>query len=168
MFDMYGLSAAHKTLPMNTWVRVENLENGRRLNVRINDRGPFVHGRIIDLSYGAARQLAVVGPGTARVRVTALGNRSETAEGEARFTPVDFYSGSFTYQVGAFRVRENALRLKSRLERKYRNAHITLYEGPDGLFYRVRVGRFSRLEDARSQEGMLVADGFRDPFIVAE
>ncbi len=69
IYDERGLSAAHPTLPMPSWVRVTNLENGRSLVVRINDRGPFKRGRIIDLSRGAARRLGVIGPGTAKVRV---------------------------------------------------------------------------------------------------
>ena len=68
-YNMYAMTAAHKTLPMNTWVRVENLENGKQIKVRVNDRGPFVSGRIIDLSYTGAKQIGMVGPGTARVRV---------------------------------------------------------------------------------------------------
>jgi rare lipoprotein A len=73
-FDMHALSAAHRTLPLDTWVEVVNLDNGRRLVLRINDRGPFAHvnERIIDLSYAAALELGVVGPGTARVDVRAL------------------------------------------------------------------------------------------------
>jgi rare lipoprotein A len=70
-YNMYGISAAHKTLPLGTYVTVKNLDNGKTLVVRINDRGPFVKGRIIDLSYGAAKKLGVVGPGTARVDVLA-------------------------------------------------------------------------------------------------
>ncbi|HSG47575.1 MAG TPA: septal ring lytic transglycosylase RlpA family protein [Longimicrobiales bacterium] len=74
-FDMHGYTAAHRTLPLHTWVEVTNLDNGRALILRVNDRGPFArtHQRILDLSYGAARELGVVGPGTARVRVRALG-----------------------------------------------------------------------------------------------
>lgn len=73
-FDMDGFSAAHRTLPLHTWVQVTNLANGRSLVVRVNDRGPFAHTetRIIDLSYGAARELGMVGTGTARVKVRAL------------------------------------------------------------------------------------------------
>lgn len=73
-FDMHGFSAAHRTLPLHTWVEVTNLENGRGLILRVNDRGPFAHTdqRILDLSYGAARELGVVAAGTARVRVRAL------------------------------------------------------------------------------------------------
>ena len=73
-YDMHGLSAAHRTLPLHTWVEVTNLENGRALVIRVNDRGPFARTgeRILDLSYGAARELDVVAAGTARVRVRAL------------------------------------------------------------------------------------------------
>lgn len=71
-FDMYGLTAAHKTWPINTWVEVKNLANGRTVIVRINDRGPFVDGRILDLSYGAAQELHMLETGTAEVEVTIL------------------------------------------------------------------------------------------------
>ncbi|NNK62564.1 MAG: septal ring lytic transglycosylase RlpA family protein, partial [Gemmatimonadetes bacterium] len=73
-YDMHALSAAHRTLPLHTWIEVVNLDNGRRLVLRVNDRGPFADTgrRILDLSYGAARELGVVGPGLARVEVRAL------------------------------------------------------------------------------------------------
>jgi rare lipoprotein A len=73
-FDMHRVSAAHRTLPLHTWIEVTNLDNGRRLVMRINDRGPFARTdeRVIDLSYAAARELGVVGPGTAPVEVRAL------------------------------------------------------------------------------------------------
>jgi len=170
-YDMYGISAAHKTLPLGTYVRVHHMQNGRTLDVRINDRGPFVRGRIIDLSYGAAQRLGVVGPGTAPVKIVALGAPLQTAgAGSAKkeYVALDYYSGDFTYQVGAFRDRANAERLRDRLQHRYTNAHIAVYDSPEGVFYRVRVGRFSNLDQARAHEGILVEDGFRDPFIVAE
>ncbi len=71
-FDMHAMTAAHRSLPFNTRVRVTNLDNGRSVVVRINDRGPFVEGRIIDLSYGAAGAVGMIGPGTARVRLEVL------------------------------------------------------------------------------------------------
>lgn len=79
-YDMHGFTAAHRTLPLHTWVEVTNLENGRALILRVNDRGPFArtHARILDLSFAAARELGIVGPGTARVRVRAL-SREEVA-----------------------------------------------------------------------------------------
>ena len=170
IYDMYGISAAHKTLPFNTVVRVHNLNNGRKIDVRINDRGPFIRGRIIDLSYGAAKKLGLVGPGTARVEIVALGmvQGPRELEKEMRaYTPVEYERGVFTFQVGAFRDKRNAEKLRARLDANYKNAHITAYESPDGLFYRVRVGRFTSLEDARRGEEVLIREGF-EPFIVAE
>ncbi|MDJ0782044.1 MAG: septal ring lytic transglycosylase RlpA family protein [Desulfosarcinaceae bacterium] len=167
-YNMYGLSAAHKTLPLGTWVRVRNLENDRSLELRINDRGPFVRGRVIDLSYGAAKKLGVVGPGTAKVEVVALGVRKpDTARGE-RYTPIDYYSGQFTFQVGAFGERRNAERLRDQLKERYANAHIVPFVNGDDIFYRVRVGRCTTLEEAALFEERLVQAGYGQAFIVAE
>ena len=170
VYDMYGISAAHKTLPFNTVVRVHNLDNGKEMEVRINDRGPFVRGRIIDLSYGAARQVGLVGPGTARVKIVALGavdGPQDLQKRKRAYTPVEYDQGVFTFQVGAFRDKNNAEKLRAKLDGRYQNAHITEYESPDGRFYRVRVGRFTTLEQARRGEEILIREGFQ-PFIVAE
>ena len=169
-YDMYGVSAAHKTLPFNTVVRVHNLDNGKRIDVRINDRGPFIRGRIIDLSYGAAKKVGLVGPGTARVKIVALGavaGPKELEKEKRTYAPVDYQQGVFTFQVGAFRDKNNAEKLRTRLDENYQNAHITTYDSPDGIFYRVRVGRFTTLEQARRGEEILIREGF-DPIIVAE
>ncbi|KPJ78963.1 MAG: hypothetical protein AMJ54_01395 [Deltaproteobacteria bacterium SG8_13] len=169
-YDMYGISAAHKTLPFNTVVRVHNLDNGQSIDVRINDRGPFVRGRIIDLSYGAAKQVGLVGPGTAPVEIVALGairGPKELEQEKRKYIPVDYQQGVFTFQIGAFRDRNNAENLRAKMDDKYQNAHITTYESPDGVFYRVRVGRFTTLDQARRGEEILIREGF-DPIIVAE
>ena len=167
VYDMYAMTAAHKTLPLGTWVRVRRLDSGRQVVVRVNDRGPFVHGRIIDLSYSAARELDMVGPGTARVEVVALGERRQTASGEA-FVPMDYFSGAFTFQVGAFTSRENAERLRARLAETFGDAHVTPYDRGDAVFYRVRVGRATDLASAETYERHLAANGYPDVFIVAE
>ena len=170
VYNMYGISAAHKTLPFNTVVRTRNLDNGKVLDIRINDRGPFVHGRVIDLSYGAAKALGVVGPGTAKVEITALGavnGPQDLQKAKPIYKPVDYYHGEFTFQVGAFRDRGNAERLKAKLDQNYKNAHITVYDSSDGVFYRVRVGRFTTLDAARNGEEILIGDGY-DPMIVAD
>lgn len=167
-YDMYGVTAAHKTLPLGTWVKVRNLENGRSAELRINDRGPFVRGRVIDLSYGAAKKLGVVGPGTAKVEVIALGvRRADAAKGE-RYTPIDYYSGKFTFQVGAFGERSNAERLRDQLQASYANAHIVPFVNGEDIFYRVRVGECSTLEEAARFEERLARDGYGQAFIVAE
>jgi rare lipoprotein A len=167
VYNMYAMTAAHKTLPLGTWVRVRRLDTGKQIVVRVNDRGPFVHGRIIDLSFAGAKELGMVGPGTARVEVVALGERRRTASGDA-FVPVDFYSGAFTFQVGAFASRDNAERLRAKLDATFSNAHVTAYDRGDRVFYRVRVGRATDLKSAESYERHLAANGYPDVFIVAE
>lgn len=167
IYDMYAMTAAHKTLPLGTWVQVRGLDNGKQVVVRINDRGPFVHGRIIDLSYTAAQQMDMVGAGTARVEVVALGERRQTATGST-FVPVDYYSGAFTFQVGAFSNRDNAERLRAKLDTTFANAHVTAYDRGDAVFYRVRVGRCNDLESAEKYEQRLAGSGYPDAFIVAE
>jgi len=138
-YDMYKLTAAHRTLPFETMVLVTNLNNGKSTVVRITDRGPFVDNRIIDLSLAAAREVDSVGPGVVPVRVEVLGGVDPTA-------------GFFTVQVGAFRDPANAERLRDRLNASYSPIFIQQYDSPDGVFYRVRVGRISG-EDAAHQFG---------------
>ncbi len=169
IYDMYAMTAAHKTLPLGTYVRVHNLENSRNLEVRINDRGPFVRGRIIDLSYAAAKELGLVGPGTANVEIVALGWPATTDGGTgSSYVKGDYHSGNFTFQVGAFTNRENAESLQRKLDKQYKNAHITLYDRGDKIFYRVRVGSFTTLEDAVLNEAILIQDGYSDAFLVAD
>ncbi len=170
IYDMHAVSAAHKTLPLGTYVRVRNLNNNRTLDVRINDRGPFVRGRIIDLSYGAAKALDVVDAGTAPVKIVALGAPvTSSGKGEGKkYMPLDYYSGNFTFQVGAFTERANAERLVQRLDQIYKNAHQVAYFDGSRTFYRVRVGLSTDLEEAEQYEQALRQGGFPETFIVAE
>jgi rare lipoprotein A len=168
---MYAMTAAHKTLPFNTLINVRNLNNDQEIKVRINDRGPFVRGRIIDLSYTAAKKLKIVGPGTAPVKITALGYTAPSKTDQHSFKtylPADYYTGNFTIQVGAFTDRNNAERFKQKLDKLYKNAHITSYDNGEDIFYRVRVGRCSSLEQAIKYEEFLIQKGFNDAFAVAE
>jgi len=165
IYDMYAESAAHKTLPLGTIVRVRNLDNNREMEIRINDRGPFVTGRVIDLSYACASRLGVVGPGTAPVEVVAVGTTAlASAAGSADF----YYQGNFTIQVGAFSDRNNAERLKVKLDKTYPNAHIQTFDNGRGIFYRVRVTKCSSLEQAIQNEKMLASTGYDGAFAVAE
>ena len=154
IYDMYKLTAAHRTLPFETVVRVTNLSNGKATTVRITDRGPFVDDRIIDLSFAAARQIDSVGPGVVPVRL-------EIVSGT-----IDPTSGYFTVQVGAFRDHGNAERLRDRLNASYSPILIQQYDSPDGIYFRVRVGRVSG-EDAARQFGeeLRSREGFT-PFVV--
>ena len=170
IYNMYAMTGAHKTLPLGTYVRVRNLNNGKDVVVRINDRGPFVDGRIVDLSYTAAKKIGLVGPGTAPVTLVALGVPRETiGKGTPKrtFVPANYYVGDFVVQVGAFQQRDNAVALKNRLAEKYDDAYIAVYEGIKGTFYRVRVARCRTLADARRYEKMLEADGFPQAIVVA-
>lgn len=170
-YDMYGISAAHKTLPLGTYVWVRNLKNNRELKVRINDRGPFVKDRIIDLSYGAAKKLGIVESGTAPVEIMALGVETDTDGTENsvhEYASLDYDKGNFTFQVGAFKVRENAEKFKQELGQKYQNAHIVVFDSGEETFYRVRVGGNDSLKEAEAYEKILLRDGFKDVFIIAE
>ena len=153
VYDMYKPTAAHKTLPFDTIVRVTNLKNGRKTDVRINDRGPFVEGRVIDLSLAAARDIDMVADGVVQVRL-------EMVSGSH---PLD---GLFTVQVGAFQQRENAVRLRQSLERKYQPIFIHEYDSPRGLFYRVRVGRVSSEAAAKRLAERLRRDEGFSPFVI--
>ena len=124
-YDMETLVAAHRTLPFNTWVRVYNLNNNKTVDVRIIDRGPFVDGRIIDLSHAAAQAIDMIGPGIAQVRVEILS------------APATAAPAAFAVQVGAFRDRANAERARAAMEARYGRAQVVLEKG----FWRVLVGQ---------------------------
>jgi len=126
IYDMEQLTAAHRTLAFGTLVRVRNLTNGKTVEVRINDRGPFVDGRIIDLSRAAARAIDLIGPGTARVRLEVL----EQPAGPSLYA----------VQVGAFRDRGNAERLRRMLARRFSDTDIVRRDANPPL-WRVVVGR---------------------------
>jgi rare lipoprotein A len=136
IYDMNKLTAAHRTLPFNTIVRVTNTANGKSTTVRITDRGPFVDNRIIDLSYAAAKELGSVGPGVVPVRLEIL-------------SAIDPNAGFFTVQIGAFRDRANAEKLRDRLSASYSLVAIQSFDSPKGSYYRVHVGKVSGEDAAR-------------------
>ena len=146
---MNKLTAAHRTMPFETMVRVTNLNNGKTTTVRITDRGPFVDNRVIDLSHAAAQEIDSLGPGVVPVRLEVLGN-------------VDVSTGYFTVQVGAFRDKGNAERLRDRLSPSYSPLFIQQYDAADGPFYRVRVGKISGEEAAQQfAETLRDKEGFK-------
>jgi rare lipoprotein A len=170
-YDMYAMTAAHKTLPLGTHLSVTNLNNNQKVIVRINDRGPFVRGRIIDLSFAAAKKLDMISTGTAPVEIVAIGADTwvQTADSQAPQAPfIDYYSGIFTFQIGAFKDKNNAIRLKQQLDKRYQNVHITEYDTGQEILYRVRIGKASSLEEAVAYENTLLQNGFKDVFIIAE
>jgi rare lipoprotein A len=117
IYDMEKMTAAHRTLPFNTWVRVENLNNGKTVDLRITDRGPFIDGRIIDISHAAAQQIEMIGPGVANVRVVIIA------------APAVVEAAVFAVQVGLFRNRDNADRLQQQMKERYGAARVVEREG---------------------------------------
>ena len=149
-YDMHAMTGAHPTLPLPTWVRVTNLENGRSVVVRLNDRGPFARGRVIDLSRAAAEALDMVRAGTARVEVRSL------AVGASAPAPA---TAAYYAQAGAFGSRENAEALASRLrDAGIEGVTVTESPGNGGPMFRVRAGPAATLPDFdRLVERMLAA-----------
>jgi len=167
-YDMYAMTAAHKTLPLGVFVKVQNRDNGREVVVRVNDRGPFVDGRIIDLSYAAANKLGVVGPGTARVTISALGYRKTVSDGSFQYTlPASIQTGPFTVQVGAFTQVPNAQRLQQKLQALYGAAHVRQAMVHGQLFYRVQAGHYTSLTEAKLALEELTQAGYGQGFVVA-
>jgi len=146
---MNKMTAAHRTMAFGTVVRVTNLTNGKTAMVRITDRGPFVENRIIDLSMAAAKEIASIGPGVVPVRLEVISGN-------------DPFGGFFTVQVGAFKERENAERLRARLNELYPPATIQEVMLDNGNFYRVRAGKVSGEQLAQKFADELHAkEGFR-------
>jgi rare lipoprotein A len=171
VYNMYAMTAAHKILPFDTYVSVKNLENSREIQVRINDRGPFARGRIIDLSYTAAKKLGIVGPGTAYVEIVALARpiRSDMSKSNtASYPATDLYEGNFTVQIGAFGEMKNAERLRIKLARTHENVYITSYFNGRGTFYRVKVGKYTNLAQANRFERIMIQNGYKNAFAIAE
>jgi peptidoglycan lytic transglycosylase len=153
IYDMHQFTAAHRTLPFNALVRVTNLSNGLQTEVRINDRGPFVSNRIIDLSLSAAQAIQMVGTGTAQVRLEVVNGPNPQV-------------GFFGVQVGAFLVRENADKFRDQLAARYSSVIVVPYDSPNGMYYRVRVGRVPTENDARQLAAQLQANDQLTTFVV--
>lgn len=171
IYDMYKKSAAHKTLPMGTWVRVVNLTNNRETVVRINDRGPFVKGRILDLSYASAKELDIIGPGVARGKVIALAPEVRKVRCVSKQTPVvdvsSLRTGLFSVQVGAFSNKDSAIGLAERLKVLFEDVTVTMHSiNTVEIIHRVRVSRSKTLSEAEKVERRLAAMGFTDAFVV--
>ncbi len=168
VYDMHAMTAAHKTLPMNVYVKVRNRENGREIVVRINDRGPFVKDRVIDLSYAAAKALGVDQKGTAPVHVAALGYRSQASSGEFQYQePESYDAGNFAVQIGSFKDPQNAQRLAQDMRNLHGHAEIQAATVNGERFSRVLVGKYASLKAAEEAERKFSSHGYRGSFIVA-
>ena len=147
-YDMFAMTAAHPVLPLPSYVRVTNLDNGRSVVVKVNDRGPFLHDRLIDLSYLAAHKLDIARHGTGRVEVRAV----TPDDSAGTHQPAAGQGGEILIQVGAYALRDNARAMRQLLKRAgYRVAPLVDHLHADGerWLYRVRVGPFANREQAQ-------------------
>ncbi|MGD8309160.1 MAG: septal ring lytic transglycosylase RlpA family protein [Chromatiales bacterium] len=167
-YDMYRVTAAHRSLPLPSFVRVTNLENGRKLVVRVNDRGPFHPNRIIDLSYAAAGKLGILGEGTGLVEVRAIDPRRPEPETRSAAAQRPGAPSLFV-QVGAFASRYNAESLRERLQESLqRTVRIQEHAQPQRPVYRVQVGPVETVESADRLTLRLADLGIRDVHVVVE
>lgn len=194
MYDMYAMTAAHTTLPLPSFVKVRNLDNGKEVIVRVNDRGPFLHNRLIDLSYAAAYKLDVVNSGTARVEVTAIStgaDNSTVAIGTAAPDPVAEpqpleqpaklalvesavaadkpATGGVFLQVGSFSIWDNAIKLRDQLEQaNIRPVAIATVNVKSARYFRVRVGPIENLGQAEKINSQVKQFGIHDGRVIIE
>jgi rare lipoprotein A len=155
VYNMHEMTAAHKTLPFHTKVKVMNLENGKEAVVRINDRGPFVENRIIDLSFKAAKMLGIVEKGTAKVRIIALNNI------KAGVNPNQ--NKEFTVQIASFKDRENAKLLVEKTD----NSRIKSVTRNNTTYYQVIVGKYPTFDQAHLEMENLRSHGYHSAFVVS-
>ncbi len=162
-YDMYAMTAAHKELPIPSYVRVTNLRNGRSAVVRVNDRGPFHNNRIIDLSYAAATKLGILGEGTGLVEVVALQPGGPAPAPARTYASRPDGNPNMFVQVGAFANRENADRLRWRLQNSLKRSVRIQRTGEHGtVMYRVQVGPVFTVEQADSLTFRLAELGIRE------
>lgn len=168
IFDPSQLTAAHKTLPLGTWLEVEDLGNHRKVIVKVNDRGPFIRGRILDLSKAAAERLGMLGTGTAEVRIRAV----DVNDRPVGLDPAEDLKNPYTIQVAALRDAQNIQRLREQLESDF--GTVTLQDAitTGGVtVHRVRVGSYTSREEAEKAAQQItkrLKDRGVDPFITRE
>ncbi len=158
VYDMHKFTAAHRTLPLGSLAVVRSLTTGREVTVRINDRGPFAKGRILDLSLAGAQSLGMTGKGTDEVEIRVVGYHGRPGE-----------LGFLRVQVGSFADAANARAVVDRLkDRRYQDARILVVELPEGRRYRVQVGRYTTESQAETAATHLAAQLNLDPFVVRD
>jgi rare lipoprotein A len=172
-YDMYAMTAAHKTLPIPSYLRVRNLNNGKSVIVRVNDRGPFRDNRVIDLSYAAAAKLGILGTGTGIVELEGLSGDEPVTRVASRAAAPEPLPPAATprlyLQVGAFASRDNAENLKQRLtSADLKSVHIQNAELDATPLYRVRIGPLDSVDESDQLAARVVSQGLPNPIVVVE
>jgi rare lipoprotein A len=174
IYSMYKMTAAHKTLPIPSYVQVTNLENGRKVVVRINDRGPFHPNRIIDLSYVAAKKLGIASTGTGLVEIRSIDprnwrpERSEPAPVQATYRPPVKPENTLYIQAGAFASRYNAEQLKKKLDVLLPRQTVQMAYLASDKLYRVRIGPLPNVDEADKVAQTISNNGYPEPHVVIE
>jgi len=147
IFDMHDLTCAHKEYPFGTKLKVTNILNNRSVDCLVNDRGPFIEGRDLDLSYATAREIRMIAPGVIRVKIEYMGRDSK-------------YIRPFTIQVGSFKEVSNAIRLKETLELKYNKVYVTEAYINGDRYHRVRIGKIVEKDEAYRLAKVIEKEGY--------
>lgn len=153
-YDMHKLTAAHRTLPLGSVAVIRSTSTGRQVTVRINDRGPFAKGRVLDLSLAGAQALGMIGHGTDQIELRVVGFQGRAAD-----------MGFLRVQIGSFAEHQNALKLLQQAQRVYPGGRIQMIDLPDGRRYRVQVGEFTTESQAESAAIRLESDLSVQPFV---
>ena len=161
-YDMWAMTAAHRTLPFGTMVKVESMETGKAVTVRINDRGPFIRGRIIDLSYAAARELAMIGKGTEEVVLRILPPQS------SQLTGAGYLNNRFWVQAGSFQTLTEAVSFQEQLRPYYSRIRVQTVRLPSGEWHRVQIGSFSSAQKAQRVASDLERQFDVEPLLVQD
>ena len=159
IYNQHDLTAAHQTLPLGTRVLVTNLDNGKSVEVLINDRGPFAKGRILDLSFAAGDTLGMIGPGTIPVRI-------EVVDSGPRKITFIRDSLDYTLQLGSFSMLENARQLRELVAKSFSEVAIVPLQAGNGTYYRVQLGNFPSRAAAEEQARRVTQAGY--PVIILE
>lgn len=166
-YDMYSMTAAHKTLPMQTKLLVTNLENGKRTIVRVNDRGPFVSGRIIDLSFSAAKEIGMDHAGVMKVKIEAISDSQLTKNSSGHLKYRDINRGDFYIQIGTYAKKYYASKLESKFKKYGHITSLTTNTSGKKTLYRVYVYAGHSLKKARLFEKRLIEKGYKGAFVIA-
>ena len=153
-YDMHQSTAAHRTLPLGSIAVVRSMGTGRQVTVRINDRGPFARGRVLDLSFAGAQALGMIGSGTDEIELRVVGYQGRTAE-----------MGFLRVQVGSFSDQQNALNLLARANHLYSGGRVQMVDLPEGKRYRVQIGQFSTEAEAEIAASRLKYSLGRQTFV---
>lgn len=158
-YNMYAKTCAHKEYAFGTKLKVTNINNGKAVECTVNDRGPFVAGRDLDLSYTCAKEIDIIGTGTGKVRIDYI-DRDTRYVKYVKYIPSSGKGGPYTIQIGSFKELSNATRLKAALEFKYTNVYVTSADINDAKYYRVRIGKFNQKEEAQNLAKTLADEGY--------